>query len=127
MNGATFQGNKAGVTGGALRVQVHTRLRTPCCLAAPLAARAPPAPVELRAASHRVRPLCAPACPALQGNLLCSGCTFEGNTAPLGGAVSLGKDTWAAFAAYSFSKNVGARAGRECFWGGLRSGCLRGC
>ena len=48
-----------------------------------------------------------------QGNFLCTGCTFVKNKAPLGGAVGLGRATWAGFQQYAFSDNEGVRAGGE--------------
>lgn len=45
---------------------------------------------------------------------MCTGCAFTENKAPLGGAVDLGKGTWAGFQQYSFQNNVGVRAGSEC-------------
>jgi predicted outer membrane repeat protein len=66
--GSTFNNNKAGVTGGALRVE---------------------------------------------GNLLCTSCTFLENKAPVGGAVNLGPKTWAGFQQYTFQLNTGVRAGND--------------
>ena len=63
-------------------------------------------------------PVLAPPHPPLparpQGNLLCTGCSFVENKAPLGGAVDLAKGTWAGFQQYAFSLNTGVKAGSEC-------------
>ena len=61
-----FDGNHAGTTGGALRVN---------------------------------------------GNMLCTLCTFANNKAALGGAVDLAPATWAGFKDYAFIRNTGMRAG----------------
>lgn len=58
-----------------------------------------------------------------QGSLMCTGCTFLENKAPLGGAVALGKETWAGFQGYTFQMNTGMRAGSESSRLCIRFGC----
>ncbi|KAL4424315.1 hypothetical protein ABPG75_001616 [Micractinium tetrahymenae] len=48
-----------------------------------------------------------------QGNLLCTGCTFNQNKAPLGGAVDLAPNTWAGFQQYTFTGNDAVKAGDD--------------
>lgn len=101
--GSTFHSNKAGVTGGALRVQAS--VASVCALLPP--ATAAPARRPLQPATRL------PAWRCLQGSLMCTACTFLENKAPLGGAVDLGQDSWAGFVSYSFQRNTGIRAGSE--------------
>lgn len=45
--------------------------------------------------------------------MMCTGCTFSNNQAPVGGAVDLRPNTWAGFSQYVFINNKAVRAGSE--------------
>ena len=48
-----------------------------------------------------------------QANLLCTSCSFTANKAGLGGAVDLGRGSWAGFRDYTFMQNQAIRVGCE--------------
>ena len=50
---------------------------------------------------------------AMQGNLLCTACSFSSNRATLGGAVAVGASTWVGFADYTFHQNLALKTGGE--------------
>ena len=56
-----------------------------------------------------------------QANLLCTSCSFTANKAGLGGAVDLGRGSWAGFRDYTFMQNQAIRVGCE-YGGAVRVG-----
>lgn len=125
ITGSTFQQNKAGVTGGALRVQVSALLAAGVLLATCLQMRVfvscarchTLGPLRCQMTLTGMQYILLPPARLSQGSLLCTTCTFLENKAPLGGAVGLGRSTWAAFQGYTFQLNTGVRAGSECWTG----------
>ena len=115
ITGSSFSGNRAGATGGAMRVQVRRPL-PPCAGASnPSCCRLLMGYLRLSSSLHHPPTPAVLSSPLLspQGNFLCTGCTFSKNSAPLGGAVDVQGATWAAFEQYTFVLNVGVRAGGE--------------
>ncbi len=137
--GSTFNNNKAGVTGGALRVEVRacrcaalckgslsTQEQYATCLVSDLLCTSWNCIFKVPRCQHAIATACLPTpaccvCHATlppQGNLMCTGCIFLENKAPVGGAVNLGPNSWAGFQQYTFQLNTGVRAGSEpcCGW-----------